>query len=282
MKTALIGYGYWGKILARNLDTHSAFDLVAIHTRTPIDDPRYQENLDIIITDRTITMIVIATPLRGRHILIDRCLKAGKNILTEKPLTDDARITQKFVTDYHDHHPVLMCNYVHSYAPCIDYILQEENFKKPDRLEVIFHQNNVEPKGEGVETLLLSHCLAISYRMMGDVQNWTIADQVQKDNFLHRILLHSDAITLSTNLNAPEKQRIIRAHYGDRIYAADFGASDGQVTLNGSILTHFDNSRLLHAVFDDVYDHIKNGRPATNHLNMVSYCDRIIQEQCRS
>ena len=75
MKTGLIGYGYWGKILFSKLEKLSSVKFVC----TSKDD--YLSKLDLV------EWVFIATPNETHYKIVKECISKGKNVFCEKPLT---------------------------------------------------------------------------------------------------------------------------------------------------------------------------------------------------
>lgn len=93
--TAIVGYGYWGPNLARNVAECPELRLEALcdlddanlsifSRRHP--DARAVSDLDAVLVDPAIEAVVIATPPQTHHTLAKRALEAGKHVLVEKPL----------------------------------------------------------------------------------------------------------------------------------------------------------------------------------------------------
>jgi predicted dehydrogenase len=85
MKTALIGYGYWGKTIRKYIDDNSHFDLVSIFDINMVDDLLYTNNLDNIINDINIEVVFITTPVSTHYELCLKMLKSYKHVFCEKP-----------------------------------------------------------------------------------------------------------------------------------------------------------------------------------------------------
>jgi predicted dehydrogenase len=95
LKVGLIGYGYWGPNLARNLSEADGIQLTTIAdarperrkaaerrhpgVRTCADDASLIESPDV-------DAVAIATPLATHHPLATATMQAGKHVLVEKPL----------------------------------------------------------------------------------------------------------------------------------------------------------------------------------------------------
>ena len=74
-KVGLIGYGSWGKLLYKKLDTFCDVEFTCRSKDT------YFDKLD------SVNWVVIATPNDTHYEIVKNCLNAGKNVFCEKPLT---------------------------------------------------------------------------------------------------------------------------------------------------------------------------------------------------
>jgi predicted dehydrogenase len=92
---ALVGYGYWGSNLARVLQEAPAMELRvicdsrpdALHraaTRAP--HVRRSLALEDVLSDESVSALVVATPVASHCAVAMAALKAGKHVLVEKPL----------------------------------------------------------------------------------------------------------------------------------------------------------------------------------------------------
>jgi len=95
IKTAVVGSGYWGKNLVRNL--HELGGLAAICDNDPRVLSRFEEtypgistcqDLDLLLNDHPtkIDAVAIATPAATHYEVARKCLLAGKHVFVEKPL----------------------------------------------------------------------------------------------------------------------------------------------------------------------------------------------------
>ena len=93
--TAVVGCGYWGPNLARNLAERSEFQLQALCDRDPARlgplAGRYPDalalgDLEEVLCDDSIEAVVVATPPKTHHAIVKQVLEAGKHVLVEKPL----------------------------------------------------------------------------------------------------------------------------------------------------------------------------------------------------
>ena len=95
-KVALIGYGYWGPNLLRNLfdtpDCIVAYCCDQDENKLNLINSRYpsvQTTKDVndVLKDKTVDGIAIATPTKSHFFLIKAALQSNKDVLVEKPMT---------------------------------------------------------------------------------------------------------------------------------------------------------------------------------------------------
>jgi predicted dehydrogenase len=93
--TALIGYGYWGRNLARNIDVAAGLELVTVAESDPkalaaagraLPRAKLVSGIDEVLDDPRIEAVVIATPAVRHADLAVAALSAGRHVLVEKPL----------------------------------------------------------------------------------------------------------------------------------------------------------------------------------------------------
>src|SRR5262245_50609221 len=94
LRVCVIGYGYWGPNLVRNLVHCPGTQPAAICDRDPRRLARAKQIFPFIDTftelDQALDKsdaVLIATPASTHYPLAVRCLDAGKHVLIEKPLT---------------------------------------------------------------------------------------------------------------------------------------------------------------------------------------------------
>jgi len=127
--TAVIGYGYWGPNLARNIAECPQLKLEALCDQDPTQlqlfrqrhpDARAMRELDAVLVDPAVEAVVIATPPQSHHALAKRALEAGKHVLVEKPLAtrlDDAHELAELAAA---NERVLMPGHTFIYSPAVN------------------------------------------------------------------------------------------------------------------------------------------------------------------
>ncbi len=128
LRFGVIGWGYWGPKIARNLDTlpHAIVSMVAdtdphrlatlalnqpwIQTTTQVEDV-FQSDVDGVI---------IATPVRTHYQLAKQALLHGKHVLVEKPLTADVAEARELVALAKAQGRILMVGHTFEYNPAVN------------------------------------------------------------------------------------------------------------------------------------------------------------------
>ena len=104
---ALVGYGYWGPNLARNLSRNPSFSLNHICDHDPnrlevakshYPSAGYTSNVDEVLGDPDIDLVCVATPASTHHDLGMQAIAHGKHVLMEKPLALDSTSGTELVT----------------------------------------------------------------------------------------------------------------------------------------------------------------------------------------
>ncbi len=128
IRFGVIGWGYWGPKLARNLDTIPN----AMVTTVADTDARRLANLrvnqpwiqattqieDMFRSD--VDAVVIATPVRTHFQLAREALLHGKHVLVEKPLTASVPEAEELITLAREQERVLMVGHTFEYNPAVN------------------------------------------------------------------------------------------------------------------------------------------------------------------
>ncbi len=97
LRIAVVGAGYWGPNLARNLKASPDWDLVAIcdldverglRLAETVGGVAVVESLDELLDTYNLDAVAVATPAHTHHGVVMTALRAGKHVLVEKPLAD--------------------------------------------------------------------------------------------------------------------------------------------------------------------------------------------------
>ncbi len=127
--TLVVGYGYWGPNVARNIVERPELRLMGL---CELDDARVDEfhrrhpgvwvdrDLDAALLDPRIEAVAIATPPHTHHQLVRRALEAGKHVLVEKPLALTSAEAVDLVQLAEELGLVLMPGHTFVYSPAVD------------------------------------------------------------------------------------------------------------------------------------------------------------------
>ena len=125
LRFGVIGWGYWGPKIARNLDSlsHAAVTMVADtdasrFSNLAVNQPWIQTTTFIEDFFRSdVDAIVIATPVSTHFQLAREALLHGKHVLVEKPLTANVAEAEELVTLAIKQQRTLMAGHTFEYSP---------------------------------------------------------------------------------------------------------------------------------------------------------------------
>src|SRR6266516_393295 len=130
LRFGVIGWGYWGPKLARNLESlpHVMVTMVADsdpHRLASLAINEYQSWLktttlaeEVFRSD--VDGVVIATPVRTHYQLAKAALLHGKHVLVEKPLTTNVTEAEELVALAHEQQRILMVGHTFEYNPAVN------------------------------------------------------------------------------------------------------------------------------------------------------------------
>lgn len=126
MKVALVGCGYWGKNIARNLHQLGLLgavcdpsEKVLAATRGQYPQARITPDLQEILSARDIDAVAIASPAVLHASTVKAALLAEKDVFVEKPLALDVKEAKALVSLAKKKRRVLMVGHILQYHPAI-------------------------------------------------------------------------------------------------------------------------------------------------------------------
>lgn len=168
----VVGYGYWGPNLVRNVVERPEFRLMCLCER---DEQRGEEfrrrhpgvwvepDFDVALADPRIEAVAVATPPHTHYALVRRALEAGKHVLVEKPLARTSEEAATLVALADELGLVLMPGHTFVYSPSVNKVrdliqsdqLGEIYFATSSRMNLGLYQR------DGVVLDLAPHDLSI-------------------------------------------------------------------------------------------------------------------------
>ncbi len=130
LRFAVIGWGYWGPKIARNLESlpHAMVSIVTdtdAHCLESLAVNQYQswvrkttEVEDVFHSD--VDGVVIATPVRTHYQLAKEALLHRKHVLVEKPLTTSVAEAEELVALAEEQQRILMVGHTFEYNPAVN------------------------------------------------------------------------------------------------------------------------------------------------------------------
>lgn len=176
--TVVVGYGYWGPNIARNVIERPELELLGL---CELDGSRIEEfcrrhpgigferDLDVVLGDPEVEAVAIATPPHTHHALVRRALEAGKHVLVEKPLARTAAEAAELIDLAEEVGAVLMPGHTFLYSPSVNKVktlieadvLGEIYFVTSSRMNLGIYQQ------DGVVLDLAPHDLSILLHWLG-------------------------------------------------------------------------------------------------------------------
>jgi len=134
MKVALIGYGYWGPNVARQLNAIKRIDFCAICDKKPerlekakqlfVGKVRYETDHRKIIQDPSIDAVCLAVETSAHFELAREALLAGKHVYVEKPFTSTVKEAEELKLMAEERNLTIHVDHIMIYHPCIRKIRQ--------------------------------------------------------------------------------------------------------------------------------------------------------------
>lgn len=128
LRFGVIGWGYWGPKIARNLDALPCAMVTMVADTDPYRISLVSRNQPWIQTTTSVDDVfasdvdgvVIATPVTTHFQLAKKALLSGKHVLVEKPLTANVAEAQELVALAREQGRILMVGHTFEYNPAVN------------------------------------------------------------------------------------------------------------------------------------------------------------------
>jgi predicted dehydrogenase len=184
LRVAVIGAGYWGPNLIRNLNEAPGADPVAVadlsqerldavHKRFPA--VRTTTDHTELFDDKTIDAVCIATPVNTHRKLAEQAFAAGKHVFVEKPLGPTVADAEAIVRASEKAGRTLMVGHTFVYNPAVVTVrgliekgeLGRINYVDSQRVNLGLHQFDINVLWD-----LGPHDVSISLYWLGEEPEW--------------------------------------------------------------------------------------------------------------
>jgi predicted dehydrogenase len=243
----VVGYGYWGPNIVRNMMERPEFELVALCER---DEARVTEfekrtpgvpcirDYDAVLADDAVEAVAIATPPHTHFELVRKALEAGKQVLVEKPLARTAGEAAELVAIANEVERVLMPGHTFLYSPSVnkvkelidDEVLGEIYFATSSRMNLGLYQR------DGVVLDLAPHDLSILLYWLGKpIKEVTASgrsifqDGVHETAFMTLCFEDDERANIQVSWLAPRKMRQMVVVGSQRMVQYEDTSSDESV-----------------------------------------------------
>jgi predicted dehydrogenase len=126
---AVVGYGYWGPNIVRNIVERGEFRLMGLCELDPTRAESFSRrhpgipvegDLDALLLDPRVQAVAVATPPRTHYPLVRKALEAGKHVLVEKPLATTVAHAEELIEIAGRGERVLMPGHTFVYSPPVN------------------------------------------------------------------------------------------------------------------------------------------------------------------
>ena len=212
LKLGVIGYGYWGPNIVRNLRSLDGCEVVGICDQTPAARKRIQAahpgvpvhtDSNELVKSPGVDAIAVITPVWTHYELAKAALENGKHVFVEKPFTSTAAQAEELINLAEQKNLQIMVDHTFLFTGAVRKI---EKLLKDGTLGNLYYYDSTR-----VKLGLFQHdCNVI----------WDLAPH---DLSIMNHLLHKDAEAISAtgqaHLNSHEDIAFITAYYPDKMIA---------------------------------------------------------------
>jgi predicted dehydrogenase len=244
---AVVGYGYWGPNIVRNVMERPELELWGLCEMNPervakfsarYPGVRTTADFDEVLADPTVDAVSIATPPATHYPLAKRALMAAKHVLIEKPLATSTADAEALAELAGSRGLILMPGHTFLYSPAVNKVreliesgeLGEIYFVTSSRMNLGIYQP------DGVVNDLAPHDLSIllywidrPVTMVSASGSTVFQNGVPETAFLTLSFEHGATANVQLSWLAPHKVRQTIVVGSKRMVVYDDAATDGAV-----------------------------------------------------
>jgi predicted dehydrogenase len=296
VRVGVIGLGYWGPNLVRNLHAHPNAEVVAVcDTREPALEAiarRYPgvetvSDLSVLLADSDLEAVAIATPVSSHHAIASAALAAGKHVFIEKPLAASSEQALDLARRARDQQLVLMPGHTFLYSPpvnCIHDMLQagelgELYFISMSRVNLGLHQRDVSVAWDLAphDFSILRHWLGETPRYVSATSRGCVMPSIADVAFISLEFGNGTIAHVELSWLAPSKLRRTTIVGSQKMLVYDDTSNEPVRVFDSGVMLRppetFGEFNLTYRSGDIVSPHIPVAEPLL--LEMGDFCDAI-------
>ncbi len=174
----LIGFGYWGKNILRNLSElgvlHTACDSnsnLISEQKKLLSHIKFTTSFDDVLQNREIKAVAISTPAETHAKFVKESLLAGKDVFVEKPLALTVKDGKELVELAGRHNKILMVGHILQYHPAVIKLKELISSGKIGKIQYIYSNRLNIGKFRTEENILWSfapHDISVILLLLGE------------------------------------------------------------------------------------------------------------------
>jgi UDP-2-acetamido-3-amino-2,3-dideoxy-glucuronate N-acetyltransferase len=179
---ALVGCGYWGRNLARNLHQMGQLEYVCDPSPEALEAVRASyrgvrtgRSFDRLLRDEKVKAVALAVPAEAHHAMARRALLAGKDVFVEKPLALRIPEAEELVALARTHKRVLMVGHILEYHPAVRKLKEFVEAGDLGEIHYIYSNRANLGKVRKEENILWSfapHDISVILLLLGALPEW--------------------------------------------------------------------------------------------------------------
>ena len=235
----IVGFGYWGPILARNFHSDVSFNIVAISdsnlqnlkkAKNLYPHAAFYESFKLAINNKSIDLVVISTPTKTHYQIAKFALNKKKHVLCEKPLSLKMKEAIELIKISKKYKKFLFVDYPFIYSESVGFI--KKIFKNGDLGKPLIYESTREKapyrNDSNVIWDLGIHDFAILQYLLKDIPSKYLSNEIKtkkkfKSDFATINLRYKNGFSafLKLNWSSPIKIRLIKIYFENGLLIYD-------------------------------------------------------------
>ena len=254
MIVGLIGFGYWGKIVNRNIINSNLFDEIFIFDKyvksNSVNGNLSIENNEEKFFKKKIDLFIITTPTSTHLKFLEKCLKLNKYVCVTKPITANLNEIIKIKKKYKNIHKIFL-DHTYLFHSSIKYI--NNLIKKKSLGNLIYYDSERISFGkfykdvDVIDDLAIHDLYILDYFLKGQMPN-KITVNTQNNfgnkNFLSNISLNYPSgffANIKVSWYSPKKSRRVLLAGDKKMLEFDDNESDQKIKIYNKGIEYHSN-----------------------------------------